>query len=162
MRAVEANGKATKGNMKNKTKMLVGALAMAMSVGFVSAQEKPDGPPRGQGQGREQRGGPQGGPGGEGQRGGGPGGDGQRPMVPPIIAALDSNSDGVIDEVEINQAAASLRKLDKNGDGKLTMDELRPSRPGGSGGGPDGQRGPGGPGGQGGQGKSQRSRPAGE
>jgi hypothetical protein len=46
----------------------------------------------------------------------------------PIIAALDANHDGEIDASEINNAPAALRKLDKNGDGKLTRDELRPTR----------------------------------
>jgi hypothetical protein len=79
-------------------------------------------------------------PGGGGQ--GGPGGpDGKRP-VPPIIAALDLNKDGIIDADEISKASKSLLKLDKNGDGKLT--EYRPKPPGG---GP-----PGGKGGKGGQG----------
>jgi len=49
--------------------------------------------------------------------------------VPPIIAALDTNGDGVISADEIANASASLLKLDKNGDGQLTMDELRPKRP---------------------------------
>ena len=44
------------------------------------------------------------------------------------MAALDANHDGVIDADEIANASAALRKLDKNGDGKLTMDELRPPR----------------------------------
>jgi hypothetical protein len=43
--------------------------------------------------------------------------------------ALDVNHDGVIDETEIANASESLRKLDKNGDGKITMDELLPPRP---------------------------------
>ena len=78
----------------------------------------------------------------------------------PIIEALDANKDGEIDANEINNAAAALKKLDKNGDGKLTMEEVRPrgGRPGGPGGGdgdrpdrpnrgerPDGPRGPRGP-----------------
>jgi hypothetical protein len=61
----------------------------------------------------------------------GPGEPGQRPM-PPLIAALDTNHDGVIDAEEIANASAALRKLDQNGDGKLTMDELRPPRPDGA------------------------------
>jgi hypothetical protein len=61
---------------------------------------------------------------------------------PPLFAALDTNHDGVIDSSEIDNAPAALRKLDKNGDGKLTMDELRPPRPGGPGG-PGGPEGPG-------------------
>ncbi len=83
--------------------------------------------------------------------------------VPPIIAALDANGDGIIDPVEISNAVAALTKLDVNGDGNLSMDELRPARPeGGPGdhgdrehrggpGRPGGKRrGPGGPGGPGG------------
>ena len=87
---------------------------------------------------------PEGGPGGhKGQ--GGPGMGGKRPL-PPIIAALDTNHDGTIDADEIANASASLKKLDKNGDGKLTPDELRPPRPQG---GPEGQGGPGNDGPQG-------------
>jgi len=87
--------------------------------------------------------------------------------VPPIIAALDANGDGIIDPVEISNAVAALTKLDVNGDGNLSGDELHPARPeGGPGargdrehrggpGGPGGKdagkrRGPGGPGGPGG------------
>src|SRR3954447_11152729 len=77
---------------------------------------------------------PEGGPGGPG----GPGG-GNRP-VPPLIAALDANHDGVIDASEIANASKALLTLDKNGDGKLTADEIHPHPPGG----PDGGK-PGGP-----------------
>lgn len=78
------------------------------------------------------------GPGGPG----GPGGfGGQRPMLSPVVQALDANSDGEIDAQEIANASAALKKLDKNGDGKLSAEELRPARP---------QGGPGGPGGAGG------------
>ncbi|HLP76336.1 MAG TPA: hypothetical protein VK327_05395 [Candidatus Paceibacterota bacterium] len=52
----------------------------------------------------------------------------QRPPLPPVMAVLDANHDGVIDAAEIDNAPAALRKLDKNGDGKLTQDELRPPR----------------------------------
>jgi hypothetical protein len=51
------------------------------------------------------------------------------PQLPPLMAAFDTNRDGEIDAREIEQAAASLRKLDQNGDGKLTPDELRPPPP---------------------------------
>jgi Ca2+-binding EF-hand superfamily protein len=47
------------------------------------------------------------------------------------MEALDANHDGVIDENEIANASAALKALDKNGDGKLTQDELRPPRPAG-------------------------------
>ncbi len=49
--------------------------------------------------------------------------------VPPIVAALDTNGDGVISADEIANASASLLKLDKNGDGQLTRDEFLPPRP---------------------------------
>lgn len=60
----------------------------------------------------------------------GPEGRGLRP--PPrslLFEALDANHDGIIDSNEIANAAAALKKLDKNGDGKLTPDELWPQRP---------------------------------
>src|SRR2546426_2012901 len=40
------------------------------------------------------------------------------------LSALDANEDGVIEEAEIKNAVASLRKLDVNHDGKLTEDEV--------------------------------------
>ena len=83
---------------------------------------------------------------GRGLNGGGAGG--QRP-VNPLIQALDLNGDGVLDAVELAQAAESLKKLDQNGDGKLTRDEYQPQRPQDGGG---GRRG--GPGGEGGQQRS--------
>jgi hypothetical protein len=49
-------------------------------------------------------------------------------MVMPLMQALDANTDGVIDEKEIANASAALKKLDKNSDGKLTGEELRPPR----------------------------------
>jgi len=41
------------------------------------------------------------------------------------------NHDGIIDSNEIANASAELKTLDKNGDGQLTPDELRPPRPSG-------------------------------
>ncbi len=61
--------------------------------------------------------------------------------VPPIMIALDTNQDGVVDASEIANAANALLTLDQNGDGQLTQDELRPAgSPGGPGHG--GKRGP--------------------
>ena len=58
----------------------------------------------------------------------------------PLINALDTNHDGIIDADEIAHAAESLKTLDKNHDGKLTPDEYRPQLPGspGAGGLPQG------------------------
>ncbi len=114
------------------------------------------GPPGGGGGfGRGQGGGPPGGGGGRGQGGG----RGRRPMLP-IIVALDADQDGTISAEEIKNAAAALRTLDKNKDGKLDQSELMPDMRGGRGfggpggggpgfGGPGGGRGFGGPGGGG-------------
>jgi Ca2+-binding EF-hand superfamily protein len=56
----------------------------------------------------------------------------------PISAALDTNHDNVLSAAEINNAPAVLKTLDKNSDGQLTDDELRPARgPGGGRGNPD-------------------------
>jgi hypothetical protein len=60
-------------------------------------------------------------------------------MIMPLMQALDANMDGVIDEKEIANAPAALKKLDKNSDGKLTQEELRPPRAAR----PDGPRGEG-------------------
>jgi hypothetical protein len=115
--------------MKTTMKNLLVLLALSASALIVNAQDAGSPPPGG---GRPYQGGP-----------GGPGGRHMPP--PPLMEALDANHDGVIDATEIANASAALKTLDKNGDGKLTQDELRPHRPpGGTGqgrppGGPDGQ-----------------------
>lgn len=84
--------------------------------------------------------------GGPGQRG--PGMGGQRPPLPAVVRALDANHDGVIDADEIANASAALKTLDKNGDGKLSMQETMGPRPQAGAGRPGGQgRGPRGEGG---------------
>jgi Ca2+-binding EF-hand superfamily protein len=45
----------------------------------------------------------------------------------PVLKALDSDGDKIISEKELKAASKSLIKLDKNGDGDLTIDEIRPS-----------------------------------
>lgn len=51
-------------------------------------------------------------------------------MLPQIIMAPDTDRDGKLSPAEIDNAAAALRKLDRNGDGKLTADEYRRRRNG--------------------------------
>ena len=70
-----------------------------------------------------------------------PGMGGMMMMLPPINAALDADGDGVIGADEIAKATESLKKLDKNGDGKLSSDEFRPQRAAGQGGGQRGAQG---------------------
>lgn len=68
-----------------------------------------------------------------GRRGpGGPRG-GERPPTMPVIAALDANTNNIIEAGEIANASAALLKLDKDGDGKLSVAELQPQRSGSSG-----------------------------
>ncbi|MBI2479857.1 MAG: hypothetical protein HYV60_14855 [Planctomycetia bacterium] len=77
------------------------------------------------------------GPGGPGA-GRGPGGpDGFRPPAHPLEEALDADGDHQLSAQEIENAVAALKTLDRNEDGKLSDDELRP-RFGGRPGGPDG------------------------
>jgi Ca2+-binding EF-hand superfamily protein len=61
----------------------------------------------------------------------------------PILEAIDADHDRVITAIELGNAPAALRGLDKNGDGKLTPDEAGMQMPG--------RGGPGGPGGRGGE-----------
>src|SRR5437899_1749692 len=111
--------------MKTKQLLLTTTLVIGTAAGLLFAQDNQ--PPQ---NGRPPQGNRQGGPGGnfggagagqQGQQGqGGPGGQRmQRPSFP-VIDALDANHDGVIDASEIANAAEALKKLDKNGDGKLT------------------------------------------
>ena len=52
-----------------------------------------------------------------------------QPPAPPIVAAMDTDHDGTISAEELANAPESLKKLDKNGDGQLTPEELRPVGP---------------------------------
>ena len=58
------------------------------------------------------------------------------PPVSPILDILDTNRDGEISNDEIRNAPAIIKKLDRNGDGQITANELAP---------PGGPRGPGRP-----------------
>jgi hypothetical protein len=119
--------------MKVVTKAALALLALGTSAAFIIAQDSSTPSSNG----TPPAGAPPVGP--PGANGPAPGRPGFRRQPPPIIAALDANHDGVIDEAEIANAPAALKTLDKNGDGKLTMDELmgpRPMRGGGPGGRP--------------------------
>ena len=113
-----AAGRTIEIKMKTSKTILLAALALGISATLALAQEEGN---QGPGGARPPR------------QGGGQGG-GQRMMGGPLMAALDANHDGVIDEKEIANASAALKTLDKNGDGKLTRDELFPPRPAGQGG----------------------------
>src|SRR5258706_9529091 len=93
--------------MKNKAKLLI----LTLGLGATALLVAQDAPPPGGG-GRPHRGGPH-----------------HRPPPPAIIAALDSNHDGIIDATEIANASAVLMSLDKNGDGQLTPDAFVGPRP---------------------------------
>jgi len=69
---------------------------------------------------------------------GGQGGPGGFMRMFPVMTALDSDGNGEISSEEIKGAVVALKKLDKNKDGKLTEDELRPNF--GGRGGASGQR----------------------
>lgn len=110
-----------------KTKLAMIALVVGITTDFALAQQGP---------GKGRRGRPdtaEGQPGAPGDQHGGP------RRLPPFIAALDTNQDGIIDSAELAAAPTSLKTLDTNNDGALSADELHPRRgPGGPGGGPGG------------------------
>jgi hypothetical protein len=67
-------------------------------------------------------------PGGGGP--GGPRGFGHHRHPPlPVVLALDTNHDGIIDAQEIANASAALLTLDKDGNGVLTTNEYLPPMP---------------------------------
>ena len=86
--------------MKMNMKTMLTLLTLGASALIVSAQDG-GGPP-------------------DGPRG--PGG-GHHPPSLPLVTALDTNHDSVIDSNEIANASAELLTLDKNGDGILTTNE---------------------------------------
>lgn len=65
-------------------------------------------------------------------------GAGMGMMMNPLLRALDTDKDGKLSAAEIAAAPASLKTLDKNGDGVLDEEELRPPMRGR---GPEGGRG---------------------
>lgn len=108
--------------MKTATKVTLGVLTLGVSALMLMAENNGN---RSGGNARPPR----------GEENGRPGGPGHRPP-PPVMMVLDANHDGIIDATEIANASAALLTLDKNGDGQLTREELRPPRPEGDAGGP--------------------------
>ena len=108
-------------------------LTIVVTDSYVQAQP----PGRAGGRGEQSRGQQSRGEQGRGA-GGGPG-QGRRAQggrsgqqMPPWVRLFDADSDGELSASEINNATTVLIKLDRNGDGVLSDDELRPPR--GSGG----------------------------
>ena len=120
--------------MKTTSKAVIAMLALGASAWVIVAQDNNSGPTDGQRPARRQNLDAQGGPGGPGMRG-------NRPPLPAVIRALDANHDGMVDAAEIANAPAALKTLDKDGDGKLTLQELMGPRPQGMGGRPEGGQG---------------------
>jgi hypothetical protein len=60
------------------------------------------------------------------QRPEGPRPEGHRAPPSPLIMALDLDRDGILSTEEIGRAPESLLTLDRNGDGQLTREDLRP------------------------------------
>ena len=101
--------------MKLKHTIAVALLTLCAMALTASAQDNNnDGPP----------------PGGFGPGGEGPGGPGRhhRPPPLPIVLALDTNHDGIIDAGEIANAPAALSAL-TNSDGVITTNEYLPPLP---------------------------------
>jgi EF hand domain-containing protein len=105
---------------------LVAAAVAALAI--TSLAQPPDGPPPRRGANR---------------------GPGEPNMPPPpdrLFEALDTDHDGALSPQEIAKATESLKKIDDDGDGSLSREELRPPRPPrGPGGEGPGDRGPEGP-----------------
>jgi hypothetical protein len=80
-------------------------------------------------------------------------------MIPPLVAALDADHDGTISAEELANASAAVKGFDKNNDGAVQLEELRPKPPEGEG--KDGERKGPPPGGQRPDGERKGPRPGG-
>jgi len=99
-------------NRSKRTRIAI----LAVCAGLCASAAFGQGP--GNGPGGQNQGGGQGGQGGQG----GPGGDRRPP--PPVIQALDTNHDGIIEADEIENAVQSLKTLLKSGSNDLSIPDL--------------------------------------
>ncbi len=106
------------------------ALAMVVCTSQAFAQPGGDGEGRGRGERGEGRERGERGERGEGRGFGNRGGF--RPPTNPIVEAIDKDKNGSLSAEEIKNAVAALKTLDKNGDGEISREEMRPEfgRPG--------------------------------
>ena len=123
------------------------ALAMVVCTSQAFAQPGGDreGRERGDREGRErgERGDREGRERGERGEGRGFGNRDFRPPSNPIVEAIDKDKNGSLSAEEIKNAVAALKSLDKNGDGEISREEMRPEGFGRPGQGRPGQGGPG-------------------
>lgn len=99
--------------MKNLAYIIAGVslgAAAVLTAQTTPTSDTPSSPRRGHGPGH-------GGPGGPGRGG------------HPIVRALDTDKNHELSAEEITNAPATLRALDRNNDGSVSFDDLRPERP---------------------------------
>lgn len=111
-------------------KFTLTTLLFAMLASSALAQRpegRPEGGRRGEGGGEER----------QRQRGGG--GPGDMLSRLPLYRVLDEDKDGKLSEKEIKNASVALMKLDKDGNGRLSAEEIAPNFRGRGGGGPRGE-----------------------
>ncbi|WP_417384753.1 EF-hand domain-containing protein [Gimesia sp.] len=152
--------------MRMSRLLSVGAALFAISASTLVSAQPPEGgdrPGRGDNPEGRQRGDRDRGPreGGPRDGRGGPGGRPNFMLMLPIFITLDVNKDGELSKEEIENATVALQKLDKDKNGKLTEDELRPDF-GGFGRRDGDRRGPGGFGGFGGRREGDRGNSGGD
>jgi hypothetical protein len=106
---------------------LKAGILVAAVAGWVTAQDPGPRPPRGPGQERGRR---------EPGRPAADDGPGEPPPPPPfgpplnpLFQAIDADGDGELSSKEIARAPEAMLKLDRNKDGALTEDEVRPPPP---------------------------------
>jgi hypothetical protein len=110
-----------------KTKILILSIAAILPATSICTHAAAGGPKPPQRDGENKQG-PRDGERKQGPRDGEP----PRPPMPmpiPFLRPLDTDEDGIISADEIKNAPDSLKKLDKNQDGKLTREEWQPPMP---------------------------------